>query len=128
MDACRVYSFRLQKSPMPSTIASKKTTGSKDGNGNGPVARVEEQRATLVEEEVGGRKGVRAHMDRITALVYHKNFLYSVSRDGSIRMWDATSMTLVAEVKHAHGGKPISCVVIGPDNFLYTGGNDNVGA
>lgn len=68
----------------------------------------------------------KAHKDRVTAIVWHKNFLYSVSYDGTVKMWDATNLELVMEVKKAHKGQRIQCASIGPDGFLYTGGDDKV--
>ncbi len=64
----------------------------------------------------------------MTAILWHKNFLYSVSYDGCIKMWDGTNLELVMEVKKAHDGQRIQCGAIGPDGFLYTGGDDKVSA
>lgn len=86
-----------------------------------------QQHPGLFEEEIRGQKGVAgAHHDRITGMAYHKNCLYTVSRDGSLKVWDASDLTLRKEVKDAHKGAFVTCVCIGPDNFLYTGGADNV--
>ena len=41
-------------------------------------------------------------------------------------MWDATNLELVMEVRAAHEGQRIQCGAIGPDGFLYTGGDDKV--
>ena len=60
-------------------------------------------------------------------MLWHKNFLYSVSYDGSVKMWDATNLELVMEVKKAHDGQRIKCGAVGPDGCLYTGGDDKVG-
>ena len=68
----------------------------------------------------------KAHKDRVTAVLWKKGFLYSVSYDGYIKMWDATTMELVQEVKNAHNGQRVQCTTVGPDNFLYTGGDDKV--
>lgn len=72
--------------------------------------------------EAGARE--KAHKDRVTAILWHKNFLYSVSYDGCIKMWDGTNLELVMEVKKAHDGQRIQCGAIAPDGFLYTGGDD----
>lgn len=69
----------------------------------------------------------KAHSDRVTAIVWHKNFLYSVSYSGSLKMWDGTTLELVAHVSKAHEGGRIHCAAAGPDGFLYTGGDDKVG-
>jgi pleiotropic regulator 1 len=68
----------------------------------------------------------KAHSDRVNACVWHKNFLYSVSNDGSLKMWDATTMELVGEVKKAHDKQKIQCMAVGPDGYLYTGGDDKL--
>ena len=64
----------------------------------------------------------------MTAILWHKNFLYSVSYDGCIKMWDGTNLELVMEVKKAHDGQRIQCGAIAPDGFLYTGGDDKASA
>lgn len=68
----------------------------------------------------------KAHTDRVTAVVWHKNFLYSTSYSGSLKMWDGNTLELVAEVPAAHGGGRIHCAAAGPDGYLYTGGDDKV--
>ena len=68
----------------------------------------------------------KAHTDRVTAIVWHKGFLYSVSYSGSLKMWDGTTLELVAAVPKAHGGGKIHCAAAGPDGYLYTGGDDKV--
>ena len=73
-----------------------------------------------------GRAREKAHGDRVTALLAHNGFLYSVSYDGSIKMWDAESMELVMEERNAHDGGRINCAAVGPDGNLYTGGDDKV--
>ena len=74
-----------------------------------------------------GRAREKAHKDRVTALLAHNGFLYSVSYDGSVKMWDADSMELVMEEKAAHDGSRVNCAAIGADGNLYTGGDDKVG-
>ncbi|DBA82342.1 hypothetical protein WJX79_008773 [Trebouxia sp. C0005] len=74
--------------------------------------------------EAGARE--KAHKDRVTAILWHKNFLYSISYDGCIKMWDGTNLELVMEVKKAHDGQRIQCGAIAPDGFLYTGGDDKL--
>ncbi len=76
--------------------------------------------------EAGARE--KAHKDRVTAILWHKNFLYSVSYDGCIKMWDGTNLELVMEVKNAHNGQRIQCGAVAPDGFLYTGGDDKASA
>ncbi|KAK9835705.1 hypothetical protein WJX74_006335 [Apatococcus lobatus] len=68
----------------------------------------------------------KAHKDRVTAIVWHKNFLYSVSYSGSLKMWDGNTLELVAHVSKAHEGGRIHCAAAGPDGFLYTGGDDKL--
>ena len=72
------------------------------------------------------RSREKAHKDRVTALLTHNGFLYSVSYDGSVKMWDADSMELVMEAANAHEGGRVNCAAIGPDGNLYTGGDDKV--
>lgn len=55
-----------------------------------------------------------------------QGFLYSVSLDGSVKMWDATSLELVQTCDHAHEGGKVHTATIGADGFLYTGGEDKV--
>lgn len=69
----------------------------------------------------------KAHKDRITTILWHKNFLYSLGYDGSIKMWDANKLELVMEVQKAHDGQRIQCAAVAPDGCLYTGGDDKVG-
>ncbi len=73
-----------------------------------------------------GRAREKAHRERVTALLAHNGFLYSVSYDGSVKMWDADSMELVMEAANAHEGGRVNCAAIGPDGNLYTGGDDKV--
>lgn len=75
--------------------------------------------------EAGARE--KAHKDRITTILWHKNFLYSLGYDGCIKMWDANKLELVMEVKKAHAGQRIQCAAVAPDGCLYTGGDDKVG-
>jgi hypothetical protein len=63
------------------------------------------------------RSREKAHKDRVTALLTHNGFLYSVSYD---------SMELVMEAANAHEGGRVNCAAIGPDGNLYTGGDDKV--
>lgn len=69
----------------------------------------------------------KAHKGRVTAITAAGGFLYSVSWDGSLKMWDATTMELVMAVNNAHEGTRIHCVAVGADGSLYTGGEDKVG-
>lgn len=73
-----------------------------------------------------GRAREKAHKERVTALLAHSGFLYSVSYDGSVKMWDADSMELVMEARGAHEGGRVNCAAVGPDGNLYTGGDDKV--
>lgn len=124
---CRAYTIVLPKYNLSSKVVPGSPTGSKDGGDAVLTAVGYQQQPGLLEEEIGGRRGVAgAHLDRITGMVYHRNCLYTVSRDGSLKMWDASDLTLRREVKDAHNGAHVTCVCIGPDNFLYTGGADNV--
>lgn len=68
----------------------------------------------------------KAHSDRVTALLWHKNIVYSVSYDGSIKAWDAETLELMMEVRGAHEGTRIYCAAVGPDGVLYTGGDDKL--
>ncbi|KAL3152801.1 WD repeat-containing protein 90 [Trebouxia sp. C0009 RCD-2024] len=74
--------------------------------------------------EAGVRE--KAHKDRITTILWHKNFLYSLGYDGSVKMWDANKLELVMEVKKAHEGQRIQCAAVAPDGCLYTGGDDKL--
>lgn len=122
----RVYSVVLPKYNLQSKVVPVSSSGNKEGNEAMLTAVGYQQHPGLLEEEIGGQKGVlQAHMDRITGLVYHKNFLYSVSRDGTLKMWDSSTLELLAEVPSAHNGAHVTCICIGPDDFLYTGGADN---
>ncbi len=73
-----------------------------------------------------GRAREKAHRDRVSAILAAEGFLYSVSWDGSVKMWDADSLELVMEAPHAHEGKKVHCAAVGPDGNLYTGGDDRV--
>ena len=73
-----------------------------------------------------GKAREKAHSDRVTALLAHAGFLYSVSYDGSVKMWDGDTMELVQDVKRAHEGGRINCATVGADGNLYTGGDDKV--
>lgn len=55
-----------------------------------------------------------------------QGLLYSLSVDGSVKMWDACSLELVECLDRAHEGGKIHCGTIGPDGNLYTGGGDKV--
>lgn len=83
-----------------------------------------------VVDKVGklGQAAVRekAHADRITAIVHHKNFLFSASYDGYIRAWNAETLELVMEMPAAHAGSRVLCLAIGPDGLLYSGGEDKL--
>ena len=46
--------------------------------------------------------------------------------DGSVKMWDATSLELVMCAREAHEGGKVHCAAVGPDGNLYTGGDDKV--
>ena len=68
----------------------------------------------------------KAHTDRVAALATAGGFVYSVSYDGWVKMWDAASLELVMAERSAHGGGRVLCAAIGPDCHLYTGGDDKV--
>lgn len=57
----------------------------------------------------------KAHGDRATALVYHKNVLFSASYDGCVKAWNAETLELLMEARAAHDGQRIYCAAIGPD-------------
>ncbi|KAF5836356.1 WD40-repeat-containing domain protein [Dunaliella salina] len=73
-----------------------------------------------------GKEVVGAHSSRITGLTIHGPHLYSVSLDGCIRVWRTQDLVCVAQVKAAHDGKKIHAVAFGPDDILYTGGDDKL--
>lgn len=73
-----------------------------------------------------GRAREKAHQGRVSAVCAAGGFLYSASHDGSIKMWDATTMELVMAHSNAHAGTKIHCLAVGADGFLYTGGEDKV--
>ena len=77
------------------------------------------------EMEAAGARD-KAHRDRVTALVHAGGFLYSVSHDGTLKMWDAASLELVMEERGAHDGGRLHCAAAAPDGHLYTGGDDKV--
>lgn len=68
----------------------------------------------------------KAHMDRVTALRCHRGMLYSASYDGAVKMWDASRLELVMEVPKAHEGQRVTCMAVGPNGFLFTGGDDKL--
>lgn len=55
-----------------------------------------------------------------------QGFVYSVSYDGSVKMWDASTLELVMCIEKAHDGGKVHCAAVGPDRNLYTGGEDKV--
>jgi len=75
------------------------------------------------ELEPAGARG-KAHRDRVTALAAAGGFLYSVSYDGTVKMWDAASLELVMEERGAHAGGRLHCAAAAADGHLYTGGDD----
>ena len=77
-------------------------------------------------EPAGARD--KAHRDRVTALVHSSGFLYSVSYDGTVKMWDAASLELVMEERAAHNGSRLHCAAAAADGHLYTGGDDKARA
>ena len=77
------------------------------------------------EMEAAGARD-KAHRDRVTGLVHAGGFLYSVSHDGTLKMWDAASLELVMEERAAHDGGRLHCAAAAPDGHLYTGGDDKV--
>lgn len=77
------------------------------------------------EMEAAGARD-KAHRDRVTGLVHAGGFLYSVSHDGTLKMWDAASLELVMEERAAHDGGRLHCAAAAADGHLYTGGDDKV--
>ncbi|KAK9835374.1 hypothetical protein WJX81_005503 [Elliptochloris bilobata] len=77
------------------------------------------------EMEAAGARD-KAHRDRVTALVHAGGFLYSVSHDGTLKMWDAASLELVMEERAAHDGGRLHCAAAAADGHLYTGGDDKL--
>ena len=55
-----------------------------------------------------------------------QGFLYSVSCDSSVKMWDASTLELVMCENDAHQGGKVHSAALGPDGNLYTGGDDKV--
>ncbi len=41
-------------------------------------------------------------------------------------MWDAATMELVFEADKAHDGERVTCMAMGPNGVLYTGGDDKL--
>lgn len=69
----------------------------------------------------------KAHKERVTAIALrNNNWLYSVSYDGSLKAWDASSLELVMCAPAAHEGQRIHTLALGPDKVLYTGGDDQL--
>lgn len=66
-----------------------------------------------------------AHKGRITAVVLHKNHLFSVGFDGHLKMWNASTLECEADIADAHTGK-IHCATLGADGLLHTGGDDGL--
>ncbi len=79
------------------------------------------------ELEPAGARG-KAHRDRVTGLAAAGGFLYSVSYDGTVKMWDAASLELVMEERGAHAGGRLHCAAAAADGHLYTGGDDKARA
>jgi len=73
-----------------------------------------------------GKEVTGAHSSRITGLAIHGPHLYSVSLDGCIHVWRTHDLVCVAQVKAAHDNKKIHAIAFGPDDILYTGGDDKL--
>ncbi len=43
-----------------------------------------------------------------------------------LQAWCATTLTLLAEARRAHGGDKVFCAAVGANGVLFTGGDDKV--
>lgn len=68
----------------------------------------------------------KAHGDRATVVRAHGTMLFSASYDGSVKMWDAATMELIEHVDKAHDGQRVTCLAVGPNGLVYTGGDDKL--
>ncbi|GFR47781.1 hypothetical protein Agub_g9550, partial [Astrephomene gubernaculifera] len=68
----------------------------------------------------------RAHEGRVAACVAHGDRVFTVSYDGSIKAWQASTLTLLAEVRGAHRGEKVICAAVGANGVLFTGGDDKL--
>lgn len=68
----------------------------------------------------------RAHEGRVSACLVHGGVVYTTSYDGSIKAWCATTLTLLAEARRAHGGDKVFCAAVGANGVLFTGGDDKL--
>lgn len=68
----------------------------------------------------------KAHGDRATVVRAHGTVVFSASYDGSVKMWDAATMELIEQVDKAHDGQRVTCLAVGPNGLVYTGGDDKL--
>lgn len=61
---------------------------------------------------------------RITDLLVHRGLLLSSSYDGSIKSWGLDDLEIVDIASQAHQGERVSCLAIGDNGVLYSGGSD----
>jgi WD40 repeat protein len=73
---------------------------------------------------VPGPSRAKAHNGRVTDLKTHKGLLISSSYDGSIKSWGLEDLEIVGVASDAHSGERVSCLAIGEDGVLYSGGSD----
>lgn len=70
----------------------------------------------------------KAHEGRVAACALSAcgTKLYSASYDGALKAWDTATLALLHEARGAHEGSKVSCIRVGADGIVYSGGDDNV--
>lgn len=66
----------------------------------------------------------KAHTGRITDLQVHRGLLLSSSYDGSIKSWGLDDLEIVDIASQSHHGERVSCLAMGNNGVLYSGGSD----
>eukprot|EP00659_Diplonema_papillatum_P019473 gene19473-30011_t len=76
-------------------------------------------------EKVGGGWPARQHYDGVTALVIQEVFLFSASRDGTIKVWNTQTGDMVKFLDRRDG--PITCLLKDPSSQrIWAGGTDGI--
>jgi len=66
----------------------------------------------------------RAHAGRITDMLVYRGLLLTSSYDGSIKSWGLEDLEIVEIASQAHVGERVSCLAVGDNGVLYSGGSD----